>query len=418
MIKLVWRTQKYFALKSMNHVLIGVSGGIAAYKVCEVVSSLAKSGIEVRVILTQSASKFVTPLTFATLSRSIAYTDNDFWQPTNGRPLHIELAEWADIFLIAPVTANTLAKLVYGMADNLLTNTVLASSCPILFAPAMNTTMWLQPTVQENWRKLLQDPRYIAIAPTDGILACDAVGTGRMAEPETILQYIESSLFTQGKQDLKGKKILINAGGTREFIDPVRFIGNPSTGKQGIALAQAALDRGASVTLIIAGDMPVNHDIQMRTIRVRSAQEMHEAMSLGFSHADITIAAAAVGDVRSKLQSDSKLPKANIPLNLELEYIPDIVADLATHKRPDQLVVGFAAQTGTEAEILAAAKDKLARKGLDTIVANAVNTSQTGFGTDTNQATFINKNGNSLSTPLCSKLELAHRLFDFLLIKD
>ena len=238
----------------MNHVLIGVSGGIAAYKVCEVVSSLAKRGMEVRLILTRSAAEFVTPLTFATLSRSPAYTDADFWQPTNGRPLHIELAEWADLFLLAPVTANTLAKLAYGMADNLLTNTVLASNCPILFAPAMNTTMWLQPAVQQNWRKLLQDHRYTAIAPTDGVLACDAVGTGRMAEPEVILEYVESFLFTKGKQDLKGKHVLVNAGGTREFIDPVRFIGNPSTGKQGLAIAKAALHRGAKVTLITASN--------------------------------------------------------------------------------------------------------------------------------------------------------------------
>jgi phosphopantothenoylcysteine decarboxylase/phosphopantothenate--cysteine ligase len=399
----------------MNHVLIGISGGIAAYKICEVVSSLAKRGFEVRVILTRSAVEFVTPLTFATLSRSPAYTDADFWQPTNGRPLHIELAEWANIFLLAPVTANTLAKLAYGMADNLLTNTVLASTCPILFAPAMNTTMWLQPTVQENWHKLLQDSRYSAIAPTDGILACDAVGTGRMAEPEVILAYIESFLFTKGKQDLKGKKILVNAGGTREFIDPVRFIGNPSTGKQGIAIAQAAIHRGATVVLVLAGDAVINSDPQMRTICVRTAQEMHEVMRISFTIADITIAAAAVGDVRSKFQSDRKLPKSELPLNLELEYIPDIIADLATRKRPDQLLVGFAAQTGTESEVCAAAQEKLQRKGLDAIAANAVNTSQTGFGTDTNQATFIHKNGNNQSTPLCSKLEIAHRLFDFLL---
>ncbi len=401
--------------KTMNHVLIGISGGIAAYKICEVVSSLAKRGVEVRVILTRSAVEFVTPLTFATLSRSPAYTDADFWQPTNGRPLHIELAEWADIFLLAPVTANTLAKLAYGMADNLLTNTVLASTCPILFAPAMNTTMWLQPTVQENRRKLLQDTRYTAIAPTDGILACDAVGTGRMAEPEVILAYIKSFLFTKGKQDLKGKKILVNAGGTRECIDPVRFIGNPSTGKQGIAIAQAAIHRGATVVLVLAGDAVINSDPQMRTICVRTAQEMHEVMSSSFAIADITIAAAAVGDVRSKFQSDRKLPKFELPLNLELEYIPDIIADLATRKRPDQLLVGFAAQTGTESEVCAAAQEKLQRKGLDAIAANAVNTSQTGFGTDTNQATFIHKNGNNQSTPLCSKLEIAHRLFDFLL---
>jgi phosphopantothenoylcysteine decarboxylase / phosphopantothenate---cysteine ligase len=399
----------------MNHVLIGISGGIAAYKVCEVVSSLAKRGIEVRVILTKSAAEFVTPLTFATLSRQPAYTDADFWQPSNGRPLHIEFAEWADIFLLAPVTANTLAKLAYGLADNLLTNTVLASTCPILFAPAMNTTMWLQPTVQENWRKLLQDPRYTAIAPTDGLLACDAVGTGRMAEPETILEYLESFLFTKGKQDLKGKKILVNAGGTREFIDPVRFIGNPSTGKQGIAIAKAAMHRGANVTLITASSppFPIGEGLGVRV--VRNAAEMHQAMLAEFPLADIAIAAAAIGDVRSKLQCDRKLPKSELPLNLELEYIPDIVADLARRKRPDQLLVGFAAQTGTVAEVLAAAKDKLERKGLDAIAANAVNSSQTGFGTDTNQATFIHKNGSTESTPICSKLELAHRLFDFLI---
>ncbi len=399
----------------MNHVLIGVSGGIAAYKVCEVVSSLAKRGMEVRLILTRSAAEFVTPLTFATLSRSPAYTDADFWQPTNGRPLHIELAEWADLFLLAPVTANTLAKLAYGMADNLLTNTVLASNCPILFAPAMNTTMWLQPAVQQNWRKLLQDHRYTAIAPTDGVLACDAVGTGRMAEPEVILEYVESFLFTKGKQDLKGKHVLVNAGGTREFIDPVRFIGNPSTGKQGLAIAKAALHRGAKVTLITAANSAHSIENGLKVRTVRTSAEMHQAMLEEFPLADMAIAAAAIGEVRSKLQSDRKLPKSELPLNLELEYIPDIVADLATRKRSDQVLVGFAAQTGTEMEVLAAATDKLKRKDLDAIAANVVGGLQTGFGTDTNQATFIDKNGKILSTPLCSKLELAHRLWDFLL---
>ncbi len=402
----------------MSHVLIGISGGIASYKVCEVVSNMAKRGIKVRVILTKSAAEFVTPLTFATLSRQPAYTDADFWQPSNGRPLHIELAEWADIFLLAPVTANTLAKLAYGMADNLLTNTVLASTCPILFAPAMNTTMWLQPTVQENWRKLLQDHRYTAIAPTDGLLACDAVGTGRMAEPEIILEYLESFLFTKGKQDLKGKKILVNAGGTREFIDPVRFISNPSTGKQGIAIAKAAMHRGAKVTLINASSVyrPIEEGLEVMV--VGTASEMHKVMLEEFPLADITIAAAAIGDVRSQFQSDRKLPKSELPLNLELEYIPDIVADLSRRKRSDQLLVGFAAQTGNDSEVISAAKEKLAKKGLDAISANAVNSSQTGFGTDTNQATFIHKNGNTQSTPLCSKLELAHRLFDFFLTSD
>lgn len=398
----------------ISHVVIGISGGIAAYKVCEVVSSLAKRGIEVRVILTEAASAFVTPLTFATLSRHPAYTDADFWQPTNGRPLHIELAEWADLILLAPVTANTLAKLAYGMADNLLLNTVIAADCPVLFAPAMNTTMWLQPTVQENWRKLLAFPRYGAIAPTAGILACDAVGTGRMAEPETILEYIESWLWTNGRQDLKGKTVLVNAGGTREFIDPVRFIGNPSTGKQGIAIAKAAIHRGAKLILVKAGSLEIQSDLQLQTISVDSAREMQEAMQIAMPIADIAIAAAAIGDVRTTWQSDRKLPKSELPLHWQMEYIPDIIANLAQQKRSAQILVGFAAQTGSESEIIAAALDKLQRKGLDAIAANAVNHAETGFGTDTNQAIFLHKDGKQQQTPLCSKLELAHRLFDFL----
>lgn len=220
-------------------------------------------------------------------------------------------------------------------------------------------------------------------------------------------------MFTKGKQDLKGKKILVNAGGTREFIDPVRFIGNPSTGKQGLAIAKAALHRGAEVTLITASNPA--HPMEMLGVRfVNTSAEMHQVMLEEFPFADMAIAAAAIGDVRSKLQSDRKLPKSELPLSLELEYIPDIVADLSTRKRPDQILVGFAAQTGTETEVLAAAQDKLDRKGLDAIAANVVNTAKTGFGTDTNQATFIHKNGNTLSTPLCSKLELAHRLLDFM----
>lgn len=403
-----------------ERILVGVTGGIAAYKVCEVVSTLAKSGKEVRVILTESAAEFVTPLTFATLSRHPAYTDLDFWQPAQGRPLHIELGEWADLFLIAPVTANTLSKLAHGAADNLLTNTVLASQCPILLAPAMNTTMWQQLTVQQNWKTLLADPRYFAIAPTSGILACDAVGQGRMAEPATILSQIESLLWTKGDRDLVGKNVLISAGGTREWLDPVRFIGNPATGKQGIALAEAARARGATVTLVIGGQWTAASEQAsgQRTIAVTTSSEMHEVMLQEFATAEITIMAAAVGDVRPTQKSDHKIPKSELPSVLALENIPDILADLSQHKRPDQLLVGFAAQTGTEAEIVALALAKLQRKGLDAIVANAIDRAQTGFGTVTNQATFLHASGKRMTTPICSKLELAHRLLDFLLEKS
>ncbi len=406
-------------------VLIGVTGGIAAYKVCEIVSTLAKNGIEVRVILTASAEAFVSALTFATLSRNPAYSDRDFWQPTNGRPLHIELAEWADLFLIAPLSANTLAKLVWGLADNLLTNTVLASICPILVAPAMNTTMW--ESVQNNWQNLLTNSRYIAIAPSDGILACDAVGTGRMTEPEVILNYIESIFWTKGKQDLLGKNILVSAGGTREFIDPVRFIGNPATGKQGIAIAQAAHHRGANVSLVIANLVHSQKNLKenqgfKKTISIQTSAQMHEAILSEFINfqPDLTIMAAAVGDFRPRHYSDRKIPKSQLPNHLELELIPDILADLSNYKQPHQKLIGFAAQTGTEREILNAAEHKLKVKNLDAIAVNQVHSSLarsgigTGFATDTNQATFIDKNGR-LSTPLCSKLELAHRLFDFIL---
>ena len=200
----------------MKRVLIGVCGGIAAYKICEVVSTLFKSGVEVRTILTNSAQHFITPLTFSTLSRQSAYTDEKFWSYGNSRPLHIELGEWADIFLIAPLTANTLAKLAYGIADNLLLNTVLASTCPILLAPAMNTDMWEQVTVKQNWQKMLTLNRFHGLDTASGLLACDRVGAGRMAEPEEIVSHVQSLLITGGKRDFSGKKVLISAGGTRE----------------------------------------------------------------------------------------------------------------------------------------------------------------------------------------------------------
>jgi phosphopantothenoylcysteine decarboxylase / phosphopantothenate---cysteine ligase len=402
-----------------NRVLIGVSGGIAAYKVCEVVSTLAKqNNTEVKVILTQAATEFVTPLTFATLSRHTAYADTDFWQPSHGRPLHIELGEWADLFLLAPLTANTLAKLAYGMADNLLTNTVLASKCPVLLAPAMNTTMWEQATVRQNWRNLLENDRYVEIALGSGILACDVVGAGRMAEPAEILTYIESLLWTRGKDDLVGKRVLVSAGGTREFLDPVRFIGNPATGKQGIAIALAALHRGADVTLVL-GNPESNRQVlptgsNCKIIGVVSSAQMHQTMQQEFAQADLTIMSAAVGDVRPANYNDRKTPKAQLPESLPLAPIADILADLSARKRSEQTLVGFAAQTGSEAEIVAIAQQKLKTKGIDAIAVNQVDRLNTGFASDTNQATFLATNGKQVATPLCSKLELAHRLLDFL----
>ncbi len=396
-------------------VLVGVGGGIAAYKVCEVVSSLAKDGIEVRTMLTDAAQEFVTALTFATLSRNPAYGDRDFWQPVHGRPLHIELGEWADVFLLAPLTANTLAKLAHGMADNLLTNTVLASTCPVLLAPAMNTDMWEQAAVQRNWQQLQTDPRYHTLAPGSGLLACDRVGAGRMAEPSEILPYVRSLLQTKGDRDLAGKQILISAGGTREFLDPVRFIGNPSTGKMGIALAQASLHRGAEVTLVHTSSTAIDAVRALsgvRCIAVETAAEMRQAMLDHFSKADWTIMAAAVADVKPAHYSREKLPKSALPANLPLATVPDIVAELASLKQPHQRLVGFAAQTG---DIVTPAQEKLMRKQLDAIAANPIDQPNSGFGSDTNQAIFLDRHGRQhpINQP-CSKLLMAHQLLDFI----
>jgi phosphopantothenoylcysteine decarboxylase / phosphopantothenate---cysteine ligase len=392
-----------------SRVLIGVGGGIAAYKVCEVISTLFKAGAEVRVLLTNSAQEFITPLTVATLSRHPAYTDDDFWQPTHQRPLHIHLGEWAEVFLIAPLTANTLAKLAYGMADNLLTNTVLASNCPILLAPAMNTDMWQQISVQRNWQQLLTDKRFHAIGMNHGLLACDRVGTGRMAEPKEIITSIQSLLHTNGKRDLVGKRVLISAGGTREHLDPVRFIGNPSTGKMGLALAQAALHRGATVTLVHG---VVNWDVpqSLAAISVVSAAQMRSAMLRFFPSADLIIMSAAVGDVKPANYSAEKLPKRSLLANLPLEFVPDIVAELGQLKQPHQLLIGFAAQTG---DIVTPALEKLQRKNLDAIVANPIDQLNSGFGSDNNQAIFLDKQGQRVEITPCSKLQMAHYLFDF-----
>ncbi|PAX52885.1 bifunctional phosphopantothenoylcysteine decarboxylase/phosphopantothenate--cysteine ligase CoaBC [Brunnivagina elsteri] len=394
----------------LSRVLIGITGGIAAYKVCEVISTLFKQGVEVRVMLTKSAREFITPLSVATLSRHQAYTDEDFWQSTNSRPLHIELGEWADILVIAPLTANTLAKLAYGMADNLLTNTVLASKCPILIAPAMNTDMWEQIAVQRNWQMLLADTRYHGMGTASGLLACDRVGKGRMAEPLEIVTYIQSLLYTQGKRDLLGKRILISTGGTREFLDPVRFIGNPSTGKMGLALAQAALHRGANVTLVY-GVADWEAPVEVKAVPVVSAEEMRTAMLGELGNADIIIMSAAVADVKPRDFSTEKLAKKALPESLPLEVVIDIIAEIGNSKQAHQKLIGFAAQTG---DIVTPALEKLQRKNLDGIVANPIDKENSGFGSDRNQAIYLDKQGNRLEIPLCSKLEMAHYIFDFL----
>ncbi len=388
--------------------LISIGGGIAAYKVCTVISSLFQQGIEVRVVLTESAQNFITPLTVSTLARQRAYTDADFWA-ANDRPLHIELGEWADLILVAPLTANTLGKLTHGLADNLLTNTVLASTCPVLLAPAMNTDMWEQMAVQRNCRLLETDPRYHWCNLGEGLLACDRVGKGRMAEPESIITHLQSLLISGGKQDLLGQEILISTGGTREFLDPVRFLGNPATGKMGLAIAQAAAHRGATVKLVygsLPGE-PIEPNIQL--ISTPTSDRMAAALFEHFPSADITFMAAAVADVRPANYSNRKLAKQEIPTAIPVLDVLDIAAELGRRKQGYQKLIGFAAQTG---DIVTPAKAKLERKNLDAIVANPINLPQAGFGSDHNQAVWIDRAGQQIVIPHFSKLAMAHRLLD------
>ncbi|OAB56641.1 phosphopantothenate synthase [Phormidium willei BDU 130791] len=395
-----------------RRVLIGITGGIAAYKVCEVVSRLVQDGAEVRVILTSGAQAFVAPLTLATLSRHPAYTDESFWQSIHGRPLHIELGEWADVFAIAPLTANTLAKLSHGFADNLLTNVVLASTCPVLLAPAMNTDMWEQQTVQENWQRLQNHPRFHGISPGAGLLACDRVGVGRMAEGDRLVTHIESLLHSGGKQDLAGCHILVSAGGTREYFDPVRFIGNPATGKMGVAVAQAAAHRGAKVTLVHSCLNPnaIAQLSEIDSVPVTHAEEMRQQMHHYFPQADWVVMTAAVADVKPAQYYGQKLAKDKLPPSLPIVPVADIVAELAQAKHHQQRLIGFAAQTG---DIVTPALEKLRRKKLDAIVANPVDVPDAGFGSNTNQAVFIDANGNQTSINSCTKLQLAHYLLDW-----
>lgn len=390
------------------HLLVGVGGGIAAYKVCDVISAQVKAGWTVSAILSENAAHFITPLTLSTLCRRPVLTDADFWHPQAPRPLHIELAETATLLLIAPLTANTLAKLVHGLADTLLTSTVLASKMPILVAPAMNTVMWEQPTVQDHWQRLQQQPRYHCLPPAHGRLACDSVGIGRMAKTSEIIAYLESLAHTQGQRDLKGKHLLITAGGTREYWDAVRFIGNPASGKMGLALARAAVHRGARVTLIHG---PLSEPVppQVTAIATESSEQMQAAVLQVWPTADWLVMAAAVGDVRPAMHYNGKLPKEELPSTLPLATIPDILTAAARVRQPHQRLIGFAAQTG---EIESAARAKLERKGLDLIVANAVDQAGCGFGSDENAAMILSRDGRSHTLKRMPKLALAHHIFD------
>jgi len=395
-----------------RRILVGVCGGIAAYKVCDLVSSLAQKQAQVRVVMTAAAQAFIPALTLATLSRHAAYGDADFWQSSHGRPLHIELAEWAEAVVIAPLTANTLAKLSLGLADNLLTNVVLATSAPLLLAPAMNTTMWTQPVIQSHWQRLSQ--AHWTLSPAEGRLACDAVGTGRLVEMDILEETLAALLWTGGKQDWRGHRVLVTGGATREFWDPVRFLSNPATGRMGLAVANGAAARGAEVVYCYGGELPGGIHPAVTGIPIGSGADLLQAMERVFAQVDTVLMAAAVSDVRPATVSQEKRPKQDLGLSLPLEPVPDLIQVLSERNQscvPRKILVGWAAQTG---DLLPPARQKRIQKGLDAIVANPVDQPQAGFAVPTNQGVWITAN-QEIFLPWGTKTEMAHRILDLTL---
>ena len=388
---------------SGKKIILGISGGIAAYKTASLVRLLTKAGAQVQVIMTPASCAFITPLTLATLSKKPVYTEfeKDFGEWTN----HVDLALWADLILIAPATANTLAKMANGFCDNLLMATYLSAKCPVFFAPAMDLDMFAHQTTTENIQKL-KTFGALEIASEFGELASGLVGQGRMAEPETIFKSLED--FFISKNELNGKKVLITAGPTYEPIDPVRFIGNHSTGKMGFDIAIEAANRGAEVYLVTGPtSLKIDHQ-NIHVKRITSAQEMHDVCHELYNEMDVVIGAAAVADYRPKEVAVQKIKKDDEEFTIVLEKNPDILASLGTIKK-HQFLVGFALETQNEIEY---AKSKLKKKNLDLIVLNSLNDEGAGFGKPTNKVTFIDKDFNIYPQELKSKEAVAKDIID------
>ena len=390
-------------------VIIGVTGGIACYKAVELVRLLVKDSLAVQVIMTRAAMEFVTPLTFQTLSGKPVATES-FNLTQESEIGHINLADSADLFVIAPATANVIGKIAAGIADDLLTTVLMATQAPVLIAPAMNIHMYENPILQENIRKLRRIG-YHFMEPAEGYLACGYEGKGRLPEPEKILEEIRSLLR---KKDLLGERFLITAGPSREPLDPVRYISNRSSGKMGYALARAAVRRGAGVVLV-SGPSAIEPPSAVRLIPVNTAAEMRRAVLEQFPECTAVIMAAAVADYRPVDASSKKLKRGKAPLDIRLEPNPDILGELGRRKN-GKLLVGFAAETE---ELIANATRKLHEKNLDLIVANDVTQAGGGFDGDTNIATIVDRSGASDSLSLMTKDELADRIYDHLLaLKD
>ncbi len=384
---------------SGKKILLGVTGGIAVYKSCEIVRKLVSLNAEVIVIMTQSAQKFVTPLTFETLSGREVITEM-FPENKFVATHHISLAQWADLILIAPATANLIGKIRAGISDDMLTTVIISARSPIVIAPAMNVKMYENPIVQENIAHL-KKLGYNFIDPDVGDLACREEGQGRLAEPEKIVEYVVKMLSP--RQDLTGKKILVTAGGTKEPIDPVRFISNLSSGKMGYALASEALRRGAKVTLIsTATDLDVSGSVNL--IPVSTTEEMFKAVKSNLSQNDILFMTAAVSDFQPKLASNHKIKKNGAGKVLELSPAVDILKEISKNKN-GKILVGFSLETDNQFEN---AKKKMKEKKLDMVIVNGPE----AIGSDSNQATLINGTGKLKRLPLMSKTKLANKILD------
>ncbi len=380
-------------------VVLGITGSIAAYKAADIASKLVQAGARVEVVMTESATRFVTPLTLRSISGRPVVTS--MWEMDSEFSIeHVALAEAADVVVIAPATANTIAKLAGGIADDMLTCTVLATRAPVIIAPAMNDNMYTNPVTRENLAKL-KSRGFTIIEPGYGRLASGKQGTGRLAEVSQILGIIGQVLGRGG--DLAGKRIVVTAGGTREPVDPVRYIGNRSSGKMGYALAEAARDRGAEVRLITTASLPQPAGVEV--IPVETALQMKQAVADAVKGADALIMAAAVADYQSKSVAKDKIKKKTPNLALKLVRTPDILAEVSG----DFVRVGFAAESE---DIVANARQKLKEKSLDLIIANDITDKDSGFGSDTNKVAIIDKSGKMESLPLMTKREVADRVLD------
>ncbi|HYO91046.1 MAG TPA: bifunctional phosphopantothenoylcysteine decarboxylase/phosphopantothenate--cysteine ligase CoaBC, partial [Pyrinomonadaceae bacterium] len=367
-----------------------------------------RAGCEVRVAMTKRACEFITPLTFRALSGSHVIVDD--YAPDNPDPIaHITFSQTIDLLVVAPATADIIAKFANGIADDFLSTTYLASNAPVLIAPAMNTTMWNHPATQRNLERLRSDGVYV-VEPDTGEMACGTVGPGRLSEPERIVTAALDILNSRKAraQDLAGERLLVTAGATREEIDPVRFLTNRSSGRMGFAIARAAKERGADVT-VVAGSTTAEPPAQVRVIRALSAEEMRAAVMKELEGATVFIASAAVSDYRPANRADTKLKKVDAPLTLELEPTPDILAEVSGNRRNGLLVIGFAAETD---DVMAHARAKLERKNLDAIIANDVTREGAGFDAETNIITLISRGAEPVELPIMSKLEAAHRILD------